>query len=230
MREVFWLAAIPGALVVIIVIAAVREAPAPELEGRAPPDVRAGLGSLGRPFRRLLLAVLIFTLGNSTDAFLLLRLADAGVAPAWIALLWSAHHVIKMGATYLGGRHSDVRGRRSMMVAGWLLYAAVYVGFALVEEPAALIAIFVGYGIYFGLTEPVERAWVSDLAPAELRGTAFGWYHGAVGIAALPASLLFGLLWAISGPALAFGIGAGLALIAVALVLRVSEGRNPPHG
>ena len=223
LREVFWLAAIPGVIVMIILIAAVREAPADRAEAREPPDLRAGLAPLGGGFRRLLLAVLLFTLGNSTDAFLLLRLADAGVAPSWIAVLWSAHHVIKMGATYLGGRLSDARGRRSMIIGGWLLYAAVYVGFALVDQPAALIAVFLGYGIYFGLTEPVERAWVTDLAPAELRGTAFGWYHGTVGLAALPASVLFGLLWAVSGPALAFGAGAGLALIAVALVLRVPE-------
>ena len=139
-----------------------------------------------------------------------------------MALLWSAHHVVKMLASWWGGRWSDRRGRRAAMVAGWLVYAAVYAGFARHQPRAlALVALFLVYGLYFGLTEPVEKAWVVDLAPAALRGTALGGYHAVVGLAALPASLLFGLLWTRISPAAAFTTGAALALLAALLLFRV---------
>jgi len=172
----------------------------------------------------------VFTLGNSTDAFLLLRLADAGVAPARVALLWSAFHVVKAAATWLGGLLSDRIGRRPMVAAGWLLYAAVYLAFATVDRQSALVAVFLAYGLHFGLTEPVERAWVVDLAPASRRGAALGLYHGAVGLAALPASVLFGLLWQRFGAAAAFSFGAGAALVATLLLLGVGAGKGarPP--
>ncbi len=217
LRQVFLLAAIPAVIVVVILVGAVHE------PKRAPESSAAGgrFADLGRDFRVLLVAVFVFTLGNSTDAFLLLRLSEAGVGAHWIALLWSAHHVVKMFCTYLGGRFSDRLGRRHLVVCGWLLYAATYVAFALASSPAALVVVFLVYGIYFGLTEPVERAWVADLVPARVRGTAFGFYNGAVGLAALPASLLFGVLWQMFGPALAFLVGAALAVAASACLFLV---------
>jgi MFS family permease len=219
LRDVFFAAAIPGAVVILVLALGVTE------PARPPPPVRtsdrAGLRELGGDFRRLLAAVVVFTLGNSTDAFLLLRLGTAGIDPSQIALMWSAQNAIKVGATWLGGRLSDRLGRRSMVAAGWLVYAAVYLGFALVEDPAGLIAVFFVYALYFGLTEPVERAWIADLAPAALRGSAYGWYHGAVGLAALPASLLFAALWFAFGAPTAFAAGAALAAIALALLLRI---------
>jgi MFS family permease len=220
LRHVFIAAVIPGIIVMIVLAVMVRESPR-----REPPTARTPLrrtiGQLGPDYRRLLLAVGIFTLGNSTDAFILLRLADAGVEPAMIAVLWSVHHVVKAGATYLGGRLSDRVGRRTMMLAGWLTYAALYASFAATDSSTALIVIFLLYGLYFGLTEPIERAWIADLAPSELRGAAFGGFHFVIGLTALPASVLFGSLWYTLGVAWAFAAGAGLALIACALLLRV---------
>jgi MFS family permease len=218
-RQVFLLAAVPAALVILVLALGVREPasppPAPAASAGAP------AGRLGRSYRRLLLAIVVFTLGNSTDAFLLLRLGEAGLAPALVAAVWSALHVVKSGATYLGGRLSDRLGRRPMVIAGWLVYAIVYLAFAVVADTAALVATFLFYGVHFGLTEPVEKAWVAELAPAAMRGRAFGWYHGAIGFAALPASLLFGLLWQAFGSAVAFATGAALALVASGLLLRV---------
>jgi MFS family permease len=124
---------------------------------------------------------------------------------------------------------SDRIGRRVLLLAGWLVYAAVYCAFALVDSSTALIAVFLAYGIYFGLTEPVERAWVGDLAPAHVRGTAFGLYNGAVGLAALPASLLFGALWQMFGFAAAFLTGAGLAVVASAILCLVGQPRITSH-
>ena len=226
--QVFVLAAIPAALVMVVLALAVQE-PAGRVVAAAPPG-RSPLGSLreswrdcGPEFRRLLLALGIFTLGNSADAFLLLRLRDAGVAAAWIAVLWSLHHVVKMVCTAAGGRLADRWGPRRMIVAGWIVYALVYAAFGLVAEPTVLIAVFLAYGMYFGLVEPAEKAWVSRLAPAAWRGTAFGFYHGVIGLAALPASVAFGLLWAKLGAPVAFFAGAGLALAAAVLVARVGD-------
>jgi predicted MFS family arabinose efflux permease len=219
LRTVFLLAAIPAAVVIAVLLLAVREPPRP-----MPPAAPAG-GTGSEPFSSrfavLLAAVVVFTLGNSADAFLLLRLADAGVAPARVALLWSAFHVVKAAATWLGGSFSDRVGRRPMVAVGWLLYVGVYLAFATVTQPATLAAVFLAYGLYFGLTEPVERAWVVDLAPPARSGAALGLYHGAVGAAALPASLVFGLLWQRFGVAAAFSFGAGAALLATLVLAAV---------
>jgi len=225
LRTVFLLAAIPAVVVVVVLLAAVHEAPRQTTNASIAADAPA-MRELGRPFLLVLAAVLLFTLGNSTDAFLLLRLADAGVPASGVALVWSAFHVVKMLATYAGGRLSDRWGRRPMVTAGWMVYAAVYLAFAVVDSSPAVIATFLAYGLYFGLTEPVEKAWVADLVPERLRGTAFGLYHGTVGLAALPASLLFGLLWQRFGAPTAFATGAGLAAAASGLLLLLRPRRR----
>jgi MFS family permease len=222
MRAVFLLAAIPAIVVIAVLLSAVHERPRP-VPATAPDD-RGGSEPFGRRFTLLLAAVVVFTLGNSTDAFLLLRLADVGVAPVRVALLWSAFHVVKAVASWVGGLLSDRVGRRPMVASGWLLYAAVYIAFATLTKPIALIGVLLAYGLYFGLTEPVERAWIVDLAPASRRGTALGVYHGAVGIAALPASVLFGAIWQRFGAPLAFSFGAGAALVAALALVAVGPG------
>ncbi len=239
LRTVFLLAAVPAAATVVVLVWAVREPRRPADPAAALPGAAGGAGGGAGPdpgrgvpswralrdldpgLRRLLLALVVFTLGNSTDAFLLLRLGQAGVAAGWIAVLWSAHHVVKAAAAAVGGPLSDRVGRRRAQLAGWAIYAAVYAGFAMAASRTALIALFLAYGLYFGVTEPVEKAWAVDLAAARRRGTALGAYHAAVGIAALPASLLFGLLWTRWGAPVAFASGAVLAGAAAALLLRV---------
>lgn len=178
---------------------------------------------LGPGLHRFIGARFLFTLGNSTDAFLLLRLAEAGIGAAAIAALWSALHVFKLVATFAGGHLSDRLGRRPLMLAGWGVYAAVYAGFAVASSAPVYIALLLVYGLYFGLTEPVERAWVTELGPADLRGTALGAFHAAVGVGALPASLLFGLLWSRFNAPVAFATGAGLALVAALVLFAVSD-------
>jgi MFS family permease len=240
LRQVFLWAAAPALLVVLILVFGVREnatstpsersPSAPRVDSWRAPGSSRPFGApldeaigLGEDYRRLLLALLVFTLGNSTDAFLLLRLSHVGIAAHGVALLWSLHHLVKVVATYLGGRLCDRVGRQRLVLAGWLVYGGVYLAFALAEGRAGLIAAFLIYGVYFGLTEPAEKAWVADLAPAGLRGTAFGTYHATLGLAALPASLLVGLLWQARGAPLAFGAGAALAVVAALLLLRVRD-------
>jgi len=229
LRLVFLLAGVPGIAVLLVLVFGVHEPAAAPVEAAAVQvGFRADWRRLGTGYRRLLQAVAVFTLGNSTDAFLLLRLTDLGLGPRLVAVLWSLHSLVRMAATYAGGRLSDRVGRRGMVGAGWAVYAAVYLAFGLVRSQIGIVVVFLAYGLYFGLTEPAEKAWVADLVPARLRGTAFGGYHGAVGLTALPASLLFGLLWQALGVEAAFLSGAGLAGVAFLLLLRVPPGRTSP--
>lgn len=233
LRGVFLLAAIPGALAVLVLVLLVREKPAPlPVAGVPSSPAPATPGDevaapLDRSLRRFLLVVLLFTLGNSTDAFLLLRAADLGVPVALLPVLWAAFHVVKSLSSTPGGALSDRVGRRPLLVAGWCLYALVYAGFALAGAAWQAWALFGLYGLVFGLTEGTEKALVADLAGARAKGRAFGWYHLVVGLAALPASVLFGLLWDRAGAATAFGTGAALSLVATALLLGMPSPGRP---
>ena len=221
LREVFLLAAIPSVLVMMVLLYCVKE-PRQRRAVAPPLMVSKHWHEMGRDFRLLLISFLVFTLGNSTDAFLLLRMADAGISPAGITVLWSAHHLVKMASTWIGGRLSDSLGRRGLIMTGWILYAGIYLALGCVEAPPILVILFLAYGIYYGLTEPVEKAWIAELVPTQLRGAAFGYYHCTIGLAALPASVLFGLLWQTWSATVAFAAGAGLAVIAAGMLLLVS--------
>ncbi|HEY4590527.1 MAG TPA: MFS transporter, partial [Thermoanaerobaculia bacterium] len=164
---------------------------------------------------------LLFTLGNSTDAFLLLRAGQLGVATSLIPILWALLNLVKALSNTPGGILSDRVGRKPLIAAGWLVYAAVYYLFGRANQTWHAWALFAIYGVYFGLTEGVEKALVADLVPQDRRGAAFGWYNLAIGIGALPASLLFGALWDRWGSATAFNFGALLALLAAVGVIFV---------
>jgi MFS family permease len=214
-RGIFWLASIPAVLCVVAAVTVVREVPAQGPPTRLP---LLTLRPYDRRFKGFLLIVTLFTLGNSSDAFLLLRAREAGVADAAIPLLWAALHVVKSASAFLGGILADRVGRRSAIVAGWLVYAAVYAGFAGVATAGQAWGLFLVYGLYFGLTEGGERALVADLVPPETRASAYGVYHTAIGLAALPASLLTGWLWQVFGASVAFATGAALAATAAILL------------
>ncbi|MFZ5874813.1 MAG: MFS transporter [Nitrospirota bacterium] len=216
LRVLFALAAIPGLLAVAVLIFAVREEP-PVTRSSAPTSTaRLSLAPFSPRLKAVLAAITLFTLGNSSDAFLLLKAHAVGISAAWIPLLWILLHVTKAASSTPAGALSDRIGRPRLILAGWMIYAAVYAGFGLADAAWQIWGLFAVYGLFFGLTEGVEKAYVADLAPAEHRGTTYGLYHAAVGMAALPASLLMGLVWERVSPAAAFGLGAGLALLASA--------------
>ncbi len=221
LRTVFLLAGIPAAIALVVVVFAVKEQ-RPEAPLPAAPAVSSLRRRLDRKFWLYLGAVLLFTLGNSTDAFLLLRATDLGVPIAWVPLLWAYLHVVKSSTGTFGGSLSDRFGRKPLLVSGWTLFAAVYLAFAYASEAWHVWALFGAYGLFFSLTEGSERALVADMVPAADRGSAFGWFHLAVGLGALPASVLFGVLWDRFGPATAFVTGAALALAATAVLLPVA--------
>ena len=221
LRTVFWLAAIPGALSVLVLLVAVREVP--RAATAASPDAAPDLSQpLGARFWRVMLVIFLFTLGNSTDAFLLLRASQLGVPVALAPILWAALHVVKSASSTPGGALSDRIGRAPTLIAGWLLYALVYLGFAKAGVAWQAWALFGFYGLYFGLTEGSERALIADLVLPARRGTAFGWYNLAIGLGALPASILFGYVWDHAGASMAFVMGASFAVAAAVGMALVS--------
>jgi len=221
MRNVFWLSAIPAAIAVVVLIVVVRDAPRRE-NGHKPVEAGDQSGRLGGRFWAYLVVVLIFTLGNSTDAFLLLRASQLGVPVALAPILWALLNFVKAATGTYGGGLSDTLGRKPLIVGGWLLYAAVYFAFAWAGAPWHAWVLFAVYGIFYGMTEGTEKALVSDVVPTTRRGAAFGWYNLAIGLGALPASLIFGWIWDRSSATNAFLFGATLALVAAVLMALVA--------
>ena len=224
LRTVFLLAAIPAAGAMIALIFGVREKTREVAKASGPDLDRSGLD---RRFWAYLGVLMLFTLGNSTDALLILRANDLGVSAAVVPVLWAVLHVVKSVSSTPGGILSDRLGRRPLIIGGWLIYAIVYLGFAFASTTWHAWALFIVYGLYFGMTEGVEKALVADMVPARARGAAFGWYNLTIGVAALPASILFGGLWQKFGAHTAFLVGAGLALVAALGLMIVTSEQRP---
>ena len=219
-RTVFLLALIPGFVTVLLLILAVPEARRSVPVPVAVPTTRP---RLPRSFWMVLAVFLVFTLANSTDAFLLLRARDSGI-PLWqLPLLWAFFNGAKAAAGVPGGALADRIGRLPTLGLGWGVYVVAYAGFAFLTTPFATWGLFAFYSLFFALTEGAERALVADLVPEDARGRAFGFYFASVGLAALPSSLLFGIWWKTFGPKTAFLIGAGLAALALAGLLLLAR-------
>ncbi|MFB3892702.1 MAG: MFS transporter [Phycisphaerae bacterium] len=230
LRWLFGVALLPGLAALAALVFRVREvAIIPKEE-----TVNVGLwGSLPRSFRLFTGIVTLFALGNSSDMFIMLLAASIfRMSLGMLLVLWMVFHISKIVFSIPGGIISDRIGRRPVIAAGWIVYALTYAGFALAgwramaQEAAGSTpdqwpfwVLFLVYGFYYGACEGAEKALVTDFVPSEQRGTAFGIYHGAIGIAALPASLVFGRFWLELGPVWAFGIGAALAGAAAILML-----------
>jgi len=219
--KIFLLASIPALAAVLVVTFFVREADMSKTarDQKVGTPVSFSLRGFDGNFKRFLLIIALFTLSNSSDAFLLLRAQSAGVSVATIPLLWAILHVSKVVSSLVGGDLSDRLGRRRLIVSGWILYAAVYIGFAFVTNAISVWVLFLVYGVYFGLAEGAEKALVADLVRPEQRGTAYGLYNLAFGITVLPASLLMGALWTWWGPAPAFLVSGALGATAAVLML-----------
>ena len=220
-RNVFFLSAIPAAIAMLILILVVQDVKR-TTDGAKPAETPEAAGRLSRRFWAYLTVVLLFTLGNSTDAFLLLRANQLGVPVALAPILWALLNFVKAATGTYGGQLSDRIGRKPLIVGGWLLYAAVYFAFAWAGVAWQAWVLFAIYGIFYGMTEGTEKALVADIVPAIRRGAAFGWYNLAIGLGALPASLIFGWIWDRSGSSSAFVFGATLALVAAVMMAFVA--------
>ena len=219
-RTIFALTLLPGLLSASSIAAFIRE------QKLIPKSVGTTFkwDRVNTRFYRYLVVLFLFTLGNASDAFLILRAIDAGMPKSFIPILWSGFNLVKFLVSTPGGALSDRIGRRPVIVAGWLVYAVIYAAFAFASTPLHIIFIFAGYGVYYGLTEGVERAFVADLVPEDIRATAYGLYNAVIGFGALPASVLFGLIWKYYGVQAAFFWAVALAaLSSVGLLLFVKQ-------
>jgi MFS family permease len=215
LRATFMVAAFFGLMAPVLLFVRLRDgAHAPHADAATP----AAGGTLRPGFASYLVVCVLFALGNSSDAFLLVRAREVGWSAAVLPLLWLFHHLVKSAAALPGGALSDRHSRAVVVSAGWVAYALTYLGFAFATTKWQIVGLFLAYALYHGLAEGAERAIVADLAERGGRGRAFGLYHGFVGVAALPAGLATGLIWDRWGAAWALGLnGACAALAAIAL-------------
>jgi MFS family permease len=218
-RLLFALTIIPGALAVITLLRVPETIDPPKAS-----LPHTEVGNLPSPLKKYLWIYAVFTLGNSSDAFLLLQLSQSGVPLIGLTMLWSAQHAIKALITMQGGILSDRLGRRTLIMSGWIIYAVVYAAFAFSQSVSALIAWFLIYSAYAAAVEGSEKALVADLAPESMRATAFGWHAAVQGFGALAAGVFFGLVWQFFGAPAAFLTGAALAVVATALLGTVATG------
>jgi len=217
LRAIFLLSFIPALFCLLILYRGVTDIRGEKTS--SPPPPRLQWKNWTRKFKSFLLIITLFTLGNSSDAFLLLRAKDLGIDIVSIPILWFLFHLSKTIFSIPGGALSDRIGRRKVMVLGWTVYGFVYLGFAFASKAYHIWLLFFIYGLFFGLSEGTERAWVADLVEESKRGTAYGIYNFFIGMAALPASLLMGLIWNTIGVQWAFSFGAVMALIAALLAI-----------
>lgn len=232
-RGVFLLAAIPGIAAVIVLLIAVPDTPRRVERDLTPSGDQTPNGPrtpLPGAFWQIVAIFAFFTLANSTDAFLLLRAQQAGLATWQLPIFWSFFQGVKAATGVPGGAVADRFGRVPAITLGWIVYAAAYAGFAYVARPLAVWGLVVLYALFYGLTEGSERAFVADLVPERFRGRAYGVFHAAIGITALPASVLFGLLWNRFSARVAFLTGATIALVSAAALWAATGAIRNAHG
>jgi MFS family permease len=236
LRATFFFAVIPGAIGVVMLAFLLRE---PE---RGTPNEEHGTRNTEHPpaedassfivprssFKKAIIAISLFSLANSSDAFLLLQAHAAGVSTGMLPMLWAAHHVIKSLFSTRAGALSDRVDRRYLLIAGWTSYAAIYALFPFAKTLTSFVILFVAYAIPFTLAEGAERAWIADLVPAAVRGKSFGVYYLANGLCVLVGTALFGLIYQQVSPAAAFFTGAALAMAAV--LVTTAQLRSSPAG
>jgi len=219
-REVFWVAGVIAALPLLIIGLWVKERKQPVNKQAISVKVLRG------PFAGFLIVMLIFTLGNSSDAFLILRANDVGIQPVVIPLIIAAFNLVSALAAIPAGKLSDRIGRRKAITIGWAIYAVTYLGFALVKAPWMVWGLYILYGLYYAFTEGSGKAMVAELVPEANRGAAYGLYNASIGVMALPASLIAGALWERVSSAAPFAFGAIVAFIAFVALWFIPEKAN----
>jgi len=211
-RGLFLLAFIPGLFAMLLVVFFVKDTAVGMSDGRV---YQISFKSFDKNFKILLIGLGLFFIGNSSDAFLFLRAQNLGITTLFIPILYLLSNLVYALTSFPFGILSDKIGRKKVLLIGYSIFFLVYLGFALAHSSILMWALFPVYGLYYGLTDGVSKALVSDLAPKTLKATAFGTYYTVVGIVALPASLIAGILWEKFGPPYAFFYGAIMSIAAI---------------
>lgn len=220
-QAIFFIAGAVAALTLVIIGLVVRERRA------AVKKQPVSFAVLKGPFAGFLAVMLLFTLGNSSDAFIILRAQNVGVAIIAIPVAYALFNLVSAAAAIPAGKLSDRLGRRRVIAFGWVVYAITYLGFALARSPWMIWALWAFYGLFYALSEGAAKAMVAELVPEHSRGAAYGLYNAAVGVMALPASLAAGILWQRISPAAPFGFGAALAVLALIGLAFVPSTEHP---
>ena len=219
-RTLFWISSIPAFLAIGILTFVVSEKPRDISQTEAPSvNRRFNLKQFNRPFKLFLIATTVFELANSSNAFLLLRVKDLGLSLELIPIIYLFSNIFKTISSMPGGILSDKLGRRNVLVVGWIVYGISYFGFAFITSVTQAWVIFGIYGLFSGMTEGVKKAFVADLVPKEVRGSAYGIHSFLVSFPQLPASLLLGILWQKFNATVAFSVGASFAILGGFLLL-----------
>lgn len=234
MRHVFWIAAVPGMLAVILAWIAVRESgirfPVTGARDAGTPDTGHPAPDIAPRGFAILTGILVLAAAlRAPETLLILRAQDLGVPVALIPILWAALHVVRSSVSYPGGMLADRWGPRRTLAVGWTVYAILAVAFALARTTLAAWAIFLAFGIFVGLTESPERKLVAELSPGGRRGRGFGWYHGALSTVALPGAALFGWMYQSRGAAMAFEVSAAVTVLATLALPLSSSASVPPR-
>ncbi len=248
-RMVFWISMIPGVICVAVIWLFIRERRRPRLVakattgagGEAAPTAGPAaaipssgtlwerLGRLRGPLLSYLLVTAVFYLGNSSDVFLILRARDLGVAAVLIPILYLVFNLVYSALSIPAGLLADRVGRRKVALIGFAVFAVTYAWMAVAASAAAAWGVFILYGVYMGISDGNGRALLGEFSAGERRGTAFGAYHMVVGLAALPASIIAGLLYDNVSPSAPFWVGAAGAVVAGILMLAfVPETKHAP--
>ncbi|MCJ7696436.1 MAG: MFS transporter [Anaerolineaceae bacterium] len=220
-RTIVLISLLPAALAVLSLIIGAKDV----LDRKDATKPKITFKGLGKPFITFLVIVGIFDLGNSSDAFLVLRAQDRGMSVVGILIMLGVFNLVYTVISTPAGALSDRIGRKKVIIGGWIFYALIYMGFGLAQNATHIWILYVIYGLYYGMAYGTAKAMVADLVPVELRGTAYGTYNAILGIIDLPASLIAGLLWSGAGgwagfgPSAPFFFGGAMALIAVVMMI-----------
>jgi MFS family permease len=224
-RLVFWLSLLPGVLAVFLILGFIQT------DGSRPSPAEPSFWSVAGMETRLwvfIIAVGLLSLGNSSNAFLILKAEHVGISPAWISGIYLLFNAVYALVSVPAGYLADRLGRRPVIAGGFVLFAGVYAGFALATSALHVAVLFILYGAYMGLTEGVQRAYLATLVPVGQRATGYGLYHMVLGLAIFPASVIAGFLWDSAGTAAPFWYGAGMAMLA-AIVFTAASWREIPR-
>ncbi len=219
---VIFLSAVPGACAVLLLALIVRDAPAPAADQGRKAVPPLSWRALSQPSRRFLTVLIVFSFGRASESFILLRAHDLGMSTVTVLLLWALLCAIQSGVTWAGGGLSDRFSKTTVVTATWLAYGVSLILIAMVQTTSGLWMAVCAYALLTGMGEGAEKALVSELATDADRGTAFGWYNMIVGLAAIPAGVLFGVIWTQATAGVAFGVFGGLAIVS-AVLLRLSQ-------